>query len=563
MMAQAAMLAGLVLYATASPAQEEEEAQRLLEKPPEKALCDKYLHYQQRLKALAENGSALQRSLLNRMSGYVCRAGCKTCVAQQTENECKEVRKAPKSKDLYDELRAGSEKLRERCGRKDQDACRALPLWEKELVRRSILYLIELRDVYSTKTLDVAKTLAISKLSDLPIEDLLITIRRLLAGEQLSEEQLRSAIDVLSVLCKRGDRPAFDECAELGQYNLEAGTLVLLLQIVKEAYPETKELAEALTKRLGKISGAERTTALQGAIVAAFKEVVLTGGRFPQLRAAASSMEGTPLVRLVATENPSAKEEVVLREYQNNLMWALGWRTPVASPRTLEKKDADEANKHMDGLLGCREKKWVGCESVLGGLQECNQPRPGAFLLEWSRNGDGIVVEGEGWGRGDREECPRHAKLLPARLSLDKPELAGAAGLAAGLKAMRELIPGPPPTEPERKNGPPPPPRLPSSSAWYAAGFAGAPFLADRNASTASKVIPSALDGALLAAAAASAVLAIKYHNDFAAGRSSSLSTANGFLAASLACAGGVVLTRVASGLIYGFTDVWKERRSP
>jgi hypothetical protein len=63
-------------------------------------------------------------------------------------------------------------------------------------------------------------------------------------------------------------------------------------------------------------------------------------------------------------------------------------------------------------------------------------------------------------------------------------------------------------------------------------------------------VVPSALDGALLAGAVTAAALAVEYRNDAAAG-GGSLSAANGALAASIGCASALVLTRLAAGLVY------------
>jgi hypothetical protein len=98
------------------------------------------------------------------------------------------------------------------------------------------------------------------------------------------------------------------------------------------------------------------------------------------------------------------------------------------------------------------------------------------------------------------------------------------------------------------------------SSGWFALAFAGAPYLADSRATTWSKIVPSALDGALMLGAGISFGVAVQLRND-AADQPNGTSVHP----ATIALNTGVVLTavllgtRIASGVGYWKTTFWQK----
>lgn len=99
-----------------------------------------------------------------------------------------------------------------------------------------------------------------------------------------------------------------------------------------------------------------------------------------------------------------------------------------------------------------------------------------------------------------------------------------------------------------------------TSSGWYAAGFAGTPYLMDSRARTWTKVTPTILDGALLAAAGLSFGMSVKLRNDYAAGRIDSMDQPELALNIGGALLIGVAVTRLVSGLVYeNAPAVWRK----
>jgi hypothetical protein len=98
------------------------------------------------------------------------------------------------------------------------------------------------------------------------------------------------------------------------------------------------------------------------------------------------------------------------------------------------------------------------------------------------------------------------------------------------------------------------------STGWFALAFAGAPYLADSRATTWGKIIPSALDGALMLGAGISFGVAVQLRNDAA-------DEPNGTSVhpATIALNTGIVLTavllgtRIASGIGYETTEFWQK----
>lgn len=101
----------------------------------------------------------------------------------------------------------------------------------------------------------------------------------------------------------------------------------------------------------------------------------------------------------------------------------------------------------------------------------------------------------------------------------------------------------------------PPPPPLPRvGEAWTAGLFAAAPYVLDSRAKRWPKALFSTLDAGLLTAGVAGLGFSIHYRNEYSQGGSPSLDRANTSLVVGLACLGGVVLTRLAAGLVYHYS---------
>jgi hypothetical protein len=185
----------------------------------------------------------------------------------------------------------------------------------------------------------------------------------------------------------------------------------------------------------------------------------------------------------------------------------------------------------------------------------CKRRFPGIFFLKFTPGTNGTAVGGRYWlnvGTAVGE-----GTIKPGVVANDCTEAAReeGQGFTDAVQAARNnpLVFQPPPV-----GDPPLPPARPS--AWSSLVFAGAPFIADKRATVASAVIPSVLDGALLIGAGVSGELAIQYRND-ANGQPGSLDPANRALVVSASLLGGLLVTRVVFGLIYGnWETAWTKK---
>ena len=84
-------------------------------------------------------------------------------------------------------------------------------------------------------------------------------------------------------------------------------------------------------------------------------------------------------------------------------------------------------------------------------------------------------------------------------------------------------------------------------------------YLNDDRSSTAGWLVPTAVDGLLLAGMATSFSLAVRYRNQYAHGDRPTLDPANAALSTGLWLTGGLVATRLVSWLVYGKTTVWQK----
>jgi hypothetical protein len=169
------------------------------------------------------------------------------------------------------------------------------------------------------------------------------------------------------------------------------------------------------------------------------------------------------------------------------------------------------------------------------------------FLLRFeSKTGTGHArVSGEWWARGISNY---HTDNLPETSleSCDPVPIAIGARLASetALAQLPKAIfhPGP-------ACEPPIPPHRPS--AWLAAAFAGAPFLADPNAGLAGKITFTGLDAGLLGGAIYFAGAAVHHKNQQAAGVTASRDRANDDLHLAIYFLGGTIAVRAVAGLVY------------
>ncbi len=182
----------------------------------------------------------------------------------------------------------------------------------------------------------------------------------------------------------------------------------------------------------------------------------------------------------------------------------------------------------------------------------CQLPLPGTVLLSMRPSDAGkIAIQGSCWVDSTGEHRPAKMSLFEATVptgcgALDEDQRrAQAARLAVEASGHCSLFK--PVEGPDAAASSPPT----TSSGWYALAFAGTPYLHDSRASTWSKIVPSVLDGALLLGAGVSFGLAIKYRNDYNAGRSSSLDPSARAFNTGVGLSIGLGVTRITSGILY------------
>ena len=226
----------------------------------------------------------------------------------------------------------------------------------------------------------------------------------------------------------------------------------------------------------------------------------------------------------------------------------------------LEKEDEAAVQRRLPDLIASgtipplvlegQEKD--GCQKY-GAL--CNAPYAGVFLLRFGRAAaDGALQVSGGWWARDcgtvrSGEVPGASLPPPPPCDTVHAELSAHHAAGETYAKLPSGICGLSSEDVMRRQQKPSKP-----SPWLAAAFAGAPFLADPRATATAKVVPTVLDGALMAGAITSAALAVKYRNDYSSGRLGSVGPANGALTAGAAFLGGIVLTRLASGAVYAWT---------
>lgn len=188
----------------------------------------------------------------------------------------------------------------------------------------------------------------------------------------------------------------------------------------------------------------------------------------------------------------------------------------------------------------------------------CQFRYPSVVLLQLEHDGTrgSTRAEIEWWVRtsGSPPDVRRGSPRLQSYGSCDLVA-ANTAGVVAAHEALHEMQPPPPPPPPENKDG-----TAPAVSAWLALAFSGAPYLASREARSWSKIVPSVMDVGLVAGTVVATGLAIDFRNDFSRGEQSSLAPANNALVVAASCAGGLLLARLASALIYAWLPAfWRD----
>lgn len=254
-------------------------------------------------------------------------------------------------------------------------------------------------------------------------------------------------------------------------------------------------------------------------------------------------------------------ERQLLRHFGRLIHFNFGPKSGVSPPMEVTSREGVEEREVPERLRDLLSGEHVNFDrvrrswpcSARRGL--CSWPVEGAYLFRFRQEPHGkLGVSARWWARAT---LPTSEKVDEGELKLDQrvvpcDELSIAqAASALALKASTEvatLKQSPPPAIFQSRR---------TGSPWSAALFAGAPFLLDDRASTASRVIPSALDGMFLVGAGGCAALAVKLRNDYAHSTraTKSLAPANHAADAAIGLAAGLILTRITSGLVAHFSS--------
>jgi len=282
-----------------------------------------------------------------------------------------------------------------------------------------------------------------------------------------------------------------------------------------------------------------------------------------------SAREYTPVLRkvrhgvLLLLSTPRDLKDRVTTFHHDFVKWmALGLRLEESRPLMVEydggplSGEVKEVTALLTGEAGYPYARESNIRKDLKSI-----PLAGVVAIEFKNAGNGIELQISWRLRREAREIDKGDETQ----SLDEQKQAGQAFAivqaitkkASLLRRFADVVvdmekPTVPPPPP-----PPPPPPLPPPlpryrpSPFLAAGFAGAPYLADPKAGPSGKIVFSAADAGLLGAAGFFTGAAIHQRNQAAAGVSASYGRANDDLHHAMWCLAGVVMVRAVAGLIY------------
>jgi hypothetical protein len=424
--------------------------------------------------------------------------------------------------------------------------------------------------------------------------DLAAKAKRLLNrlnNEQLSDDQATDLLDeVLRLHAKHGaatvDVLRRAEVVNSLRDPKKRKVLGRVLDIIQERYPQMGANAQRVRSDIEKSAMSERLTEEEFAVrffasvdpvvlEQINKEVRLTNAQLRKLDTQTGySMAQSPvLAAFGGSAAPANATCLAGREFVQKFVESLHYRGGPSSgllppvevtdtealktqiPEILRAARTDDASVCAAYKLACKtDGPAAACTDAMtpyAGL--CSPPFPGVFLLELSSRDDGwMIATGVWWERmaaGGFTTGPiatirfhgcdkvdedtaafQTASSLVRQVSLFKKGPCVGAGQAclggSGSKPAK-------------------------SSGWYAAAFSGIPYMLDAKATSTSRLVPSILDGVFLVGTATFAGLSLKYRDDYSNGRVNTLDAANNTLTLSYAFAGGLLLTRILSGVLY------------